>query len=209
MFSGVVVPEPHIYEHMRTMVQQITPSFSPNTTPILTEFRPMLGSGCPIPESEYVEFQRLFEHHPIEQLNVMPLVAIHNAIPLSHPAGMKWRAVLGSVLDSGLSLFSAMEPCYERMYVLALRCALQRWPYLEYSAMVHSALQTGGWRIVRWYMLEDNTLFASGNNSAPTAKTDLLQATIRGRPMQMDHHLTSRYTDRNLIKFLQLEKLGV
>lgn len=209
MFTGVGVPEPHVYEHMRMVVQQITPSFSPNTIPILTEFRPMLGNGCPMSESEYNEFQRLFEHYPIEQLNVMPVMAIRNAIPLSHPNGAMWQGVLGAVLDSALSLFGAMEPCHDRMYALALRCALQRWPYTDYHAMVHSAIQTGGWRIVRWYMLEDNTLFAYSTNSAPAVKTDQLQAVLRGRPMQLDHHLTQRYTDYNLTPFLALTKLGV
>lgn len=209
MFAGVGVPEPHIYEHMKMMVQQITPSFSPSTIPILTEFCPMLGGGCPMSVSEYNEFQRLFKHYPVEQLNVMPVMAIRNAIPLSHPKGVLWQGILGAVLDSALSLFGAMEPFPQRMYALALRCALQRWPYTDYCAMMHSALHTGGWRIVRWYMLEDNTLFASGTNTAPAAKTDQLQAVLRGRPMQLDHHLTARYTDHNLTKFLRLEKLGV
>lgn len=209
MFAGVGIPEPHVYEHMKMMMQQITPSFSPATIPILTEFRPMLGNGCPMSESEYNEFQRLFEHYPIEQLNVMPVMAVRHAIPLSHPNGAMWQGVLGAVLDSALSLFGAMEPCHNRMYALALRCALQRWTYTDYYAMVNSAIQTGGWRIVRWYMLEDNTLFTSGTNNAPAAKTDLLQVALRGRPMQMDHHLTQRYTDDNLIPFLALPKLGV
>lgn len=209
MFAGVGVPEPHIYEHMKMMMQQITPSFSPSTIPILTEFRPMLGASCPMSESEYNEFQRLFKHYPIEQLNVMPVMAIRNAIPLSHRNGVMWQGILGAVLDSTMSLFGAMEPFPQRMYALALRCAIQRWPYMDYYAMVHSALHTGGWRIVRWYMLEDNTLFASNINSAPSAKTDQLQAVLRGRPMQMDHHLTQRYTDDRLIPFLALPKLGV